>query len=58
MYTWASTAIAILATLSEILPLLGCTKVNGILHGLHMAVIHFHAKSECNVTVEQSITPP
>ena len=45
-------AIAILAALSEILPLLGFTKANGLLHAIHVAVLHCHADSECNVQVE------
>lgn len=44
--------LAIITALSEILPLLGCTKVNGILHGMKTLFIHLHADSECNVDIE------
>ena len=46
--------IAVIAVLSEILPLLGFTKANGLLHGVHVGVMHCHAQSECNVTVENN----
>jgi hypothetical protein len=48
-------ALSVVAFLSEILPLLGFTRANGVLHGLKVAVMHFHGESECNVdiTVEQ-----
>jgi hypothetical protein len=45
-------AIAVLAALSEILPLLGFTKVNGVLHGMKHLFMHIHADSECHVNVE------
>jgi hypothetical protein len=44
--------LAVIAALSEILPLLGFTKANGLLHGLQTIVMHFHAESECNVQIE------
>jgi beta-glucosidase-like glycosyl hydrolase len=43
---------AIVALLSEILPLIGVTKVNGILHGLKHFVLHLHGESDCHVTVD------
>jgi hypothetical protein len=43
--------LAIIAFLSEILPLLGFTKINGILHGLKHFVLHIHADSSCNIDV-------
>jgi hypothetical protein len=48
-------SLVVIAALSEILPLLGITKANGILHGLHLAVTHVHAESDCKVTVETKI---
>jgi hypothetical protein len=48
--------LAIIAFLSEILPLLGFTKVNGILHGFKHFVLHIHADSECNVDVTSETT--
>ena len=44
--------LAVLAALSEILPLLGFTKANGLLHGLQTIVLHCHGESGCNVQVE------
>jgi hypothetical protein len=45
-------ALAIVAALSEILPLLGVTRANGILHGIKTFIIHIHADSECHVAVD------
>jgi hypothetical protein len=50
-----SIALVVIASLSEILPLCGITKANGILHGLHMAVTNIHAASDCKITVETNI---
>ena len=44
--------LAIITALSEILPLLGCTKANGLLHGIKELFIHLHADSQCNIDVE------
>ena len=44
--------LAVIAALSEILPLLGFTKANGLLHTLQLALRHIHGKSVCNVTLE------
>lgn len=47
------TALAIaIAALSEILPLLGFTKANGVLHGIHTFILHLHADSECHISVD------
>jgi hypothetical protein len=48
-------ALVVIAALSEILPLCGLTKANGILHGLHLAVTHIHAESDCKLTVETKL---
>jgi hypothetical protein len=32
--------------------LLGCTRTNGILHGLHNFMIYIHADSECHTQVD------
>ncbi len=45
-------ALVVVAVLSEILPLLGFTKVNGILHGIQTFILHLHADSECHVNVD------
>jgi hypothetical protein len=45
-------ALAVVAALSEILPLLGFTKVNGVLHGMKHLFMHIHADSECHLNVE------
>jgi hypothetical protein len=45
--------LAIFAVISELLPLLGGTKANGLLHGLKVLVAQCHAESDCNVTVEK-----
>jgi hypothetical protein len=50
-----SIALVVIAALSEILPLCGITKANGILHGLQLAVTHIHAESDCKLTVETKI---
>jgi hypothetical protein len=44
--------LAIIASLSEILPLLGFTRINGVLHGIQSFIIHIHADSECHVTLD------
>jgi hypothetical protein len=46
-------SLVVIAAVSEILPLLGATKANGILHGLHMVFTHIHAETDCKVTVEK-----
>ena len=51
-------SLALVAALSEILPLLDFTKVNGVLHGIKVAVIHFHADSSCNVDIDLETHPP
>jgi hypothetical protein len=43
--------LAILVALSEILPLMGFTEANGVLHGMKRCFMHIHADSECNVDV-------
>jgi hypothetical protein len=48
--------IAVIAFLSEVLPLLGFTKANGILHGFKHFVLHIHADSECNVDLTSETT--
>jgi hypothetical protein len=44
-------ALAIIAALSEILPLLGATRANGILHAMKSLFLHIHAESDCHVDV-------
>jgi hypothetical protein len=48
-------ALAIVAALSEILPLLGFTRANGLLHGLQTLIVHLHAESDCHVDVDIDI---
>ena len=53
-------ALAIIALISEILPLVGHSeRYNGILHAVHQFMMHMHADSTCNVDVEvaASTTP-
>jgi hypothetical protein len=50
-------ALAVLAALSEILPLLGFTRANGVLHGIQDLIIHFHAESDCHVDVDVDTAP-
>jgi hypothetical protein len=45
-------ALAIVAALSEVLPLLGWTRANGILHGFHQFILHLHADSACHLDVD------
>jgi hypothetical protein len=45
-------ALSIVAFLSEMLPLLGFTKANGVIHGFKTTIMHCHAESDCNVIVE------
>jgi hypothetical protein len=45
-------ALAVIAALSEILPLLGFVKANGFLHGIHSFIVHMHADSECHLAVD------
>jgi hypothetical protein len=45
-------AIAVVAALSEVLPLLGFTQANGIIHGLHQFILHLHADSACHLDVD------
>jgi hypothetical protein len=45
-------ALAIVAALSEILPLLGFTRANGVLHGIQTFIIHMHIDSQCHVAVD------
>jgi hypothetical protein len=45
-------ALALLAAMSEILPLLGCTRANGFLHAIKNLFIQFHAESDCHVDVD------
>ena len=47
--------LAVLAALSEILPLLGFTKANGILHGFKHFIVHIQAESECHVDVDATL---
>jgi hypothetical protein len=49
LFTWS---LAILAALSEVLPLLGFTRANGLLHGIKTLIFHMHADSECHIEVE------
>jgi hypothetical protein len=46
-------ALAILSFMSEILPLLGGTDANGLLHGLKIFVMQCHAESDCSVDVDK-----
>jgi hypothetical protein len=48
--------LAVIATLSETLPLIGWTKANGILHGVKEFILHVHADSDCHVDVMASVT--
>jgi hypothetical protein len=50
-----SIALAVIVSFSEILPLLGITNVNGLLHGLHLGFTHMYEESECRVTVETKV---
>ena len=50
-------ALAIVAALSEIVPLLGCTRANGVLHGLQNLMIYIHADSECHTQVDVGTHP-
>ena len=45
-------ALAIVAALSEILPLLGCTRANGLLHAIRNLFIHIHAESDCHIDLD------
>jgi hypothetical protein len=45
-------ALAVIAALSELLPLLGFTKVNGLLHAVKHLFMHIHADSECHMNVD------
>jgi membrane protein required for beta-lactamase induction len=48
-------ALAVVAALSEILPLLGFTRANGVLHGIHSLIIHIHAESDCHARVDLDV---
>jgi hypothetical protein len=50
--------LAIITSMSEILPLLGFTQANGILHGLHCTLLHLSADSQCHVEVEVDARSP
>jgi hypothetical protein len=50
--------LAIITSLSEILPLLGFTQANGILHGLHCTLLHLSADSQCHVQVDVEARSP
>jgi hypothetical protein len=45
-------ALAVVAALSEILPLLGCTRANGLLHAIKNLFIQFHAESDCHIDLD------
>jgi hypothetical protein len=46
---YTTLALAVIAALSELLPLMGFTRANGILHGFKAAVLHIHGQSECYI---------
>jgi hypothetical protein len=48
-------ALAVIAALSEILPLLGWTRFNGIIHGIQSVIINMHAESDCHIAVDVDI---
>jgi hypothetical protein len=50
--------LAIVTSLSEILPLLGFTQANGVLHGLHCTFLHLSADSQCHVEVDVEARSP
>jgi hypothetical protein len=50
-------ALVIVAGLSEMLPLLGFTRANGLLHGIQTFIIHINAQSECHVDLEVTQAP-
>jgi hypothetical protein len=51
--------LAIMTSMSEILPLLGFTQANGILHGLHCTFLHLSADSQCHVEADvEARSPP
>jgi hypothetical protein len=45
-------ALAAVAILSEILPLMGFVEANGVLHAIQTFILHVHAESDCHVEVE------
>jgi hypothetical protein len=45
-------ALAVVAALSEILPLLGWTRFNGIIHGIQSVIINMHAESDCHIDLD------
>jgi hypothetical protein len=49
--------LAVVAALSEILPLVGITDANGVLHGLHCTLLHLSADSQCHVEVDVARSP-
>ena len=49
--------LAILTSLSEILPLLGI-QANGLIHGLHCIFVHLSADSQCHVEVDVEARSP
>jgi hypothetical protein len=50
--------LAIITSMSKILPLLGFTQENGILHGLHCTLLHLSADSQCHVEVDVEARSP
>lgn len=50
--------LSIITILSEILPLIGSTKANGLLHGLREFILHIHADSDCHVDVAVEVSTP
>ena len=50
--TWV---LAVVAALSEILPLVGITHANGIVHAAQQFIVHVHARSDCHVEVEVDV---
>jgi hypothetical protein len=51
-------ALVIVATLSEILPLVGFTRANGLLHGIRTFIVHLHAESDCHLEIDVATQAP
>ena len=51
-------ALAMVAGMSELLPLLGCTNANGLLHAAHQFIVHIHAASDCHVEIDVDARSP
>jgi uncharacterized membrane protein YkgB len=46
--------LGIISIVSEILPLIGCLRFNGVLHGLHSFIIHISTDSACHIDISSS----